>query len=188
MVRDFTNRRRFILVTVALLIAGDIALGAYAWQMGSSDQFSAKALARQTEQLKILEADIDRAKAIQKEMPAVQKDCDKFVQMLFPASAGYSSSNADLHAIARSAGVQIQDLDFKQKEDTANGLNLTKIEIAATISGDYASVVRFVNGIQRSSNLYLLDDLHLSGETQNAAANSVLKVALHLQTYFRSAA
>lgn len=188
MAHDFTNRRRFILVAVALLIAADIALGAYAWQMGSSDQFSPRALARQADQLKLLEADIDRAKTIQKAMPAVQKDCDKFVQMLFPASAGYSSSNADLHAIARTAGVQIQDLDFKQKEDPASGLDLTRVDIGATISGDYASVVRFVNGIQRSPNLYLLDNLQLSGETQNAGANSVLKVALHLQTYFRSAA
>lgn len=188
MARDFTNRRRFIIGSLTLLLIADVGLAAYSWQLGSSGQLNPRTLSRQADQLKLLEADIDRAKTIQKEMPAVLRDTDKFVQMLFPASSGYSSASADLHEMAKSAGVQIQDLDFRQKEDPAFGLNLTRVEIAATVSGDYRSVVRFVNNIQRSPNLYLLDDLHLTGDTQNPAANSVVKVALHLQTYFRGGA
>jgi type IV pilus assembly protein PilO len=187
MARDFTNRRRFIITGLALLLTADVALAAYSWQLGSSGQLNPRMLSRQAEQLKLLEADIERAKKIQKDMPAVQKDCDKFVEMLFPAATGYSSSSADLHDMAKTAGVQIQDLDFRQKQDPAFGLNLTRVEIAATVSGDYKSVVHFVNNIQRSPNHYLLDDLHLTGDTQNPAANSVVKVGLHLQTYFRGA-
>lgn len=187
MARDFTKRRRFILAGVALLIAADVALAGYFWQLGSRNEFNPKALSTQAAELKLLEADIERAKAIQREMPAVQKDCDKFVQTLFPASAGYSSSNAQLHEIAKVAGVRIQDLDFKQKEDSAHGLNLTRVEIGATISGDYAGLVRFVNGLQRSKDHYRLEGLNVSGETANVPSASVLKIALQLQTYFRSA-
>jgi type IV pilus assembly protein PilO len=188
MARDFTTRRRLIIAGLSLLIVTDTALAVYSWQLGSREAMSPRVLAREAEELKVLEADIDRAKAIRKEMPAVQRDCDKFAQMLFPASAGYSSSNADLHEIAKNAGVQIQDLDFKQKEDPAFGMKLMKVEIGATVSGEYRNVVHFVNGLQRSQNLYLLGDLHLSGDTQHPEANSVVKVALHLQTYFRGAA
>jgi hypothetical protein len=56
-----------------------------------------------------------------------------------------------------------------------------------TVSGDYASVARFINGLQRSEKFYIVDDLTLS-ESQGRNANGALSVALHLRTYFRQAA
>jgi hypothetical protein len=45
-----------------------------------------------------------------------------------------------------------------------------------------------LNGLQRSASLYAVDSLTLAPETANQAAANVIKVALHLKTYFRTAA
>jgi len=186
MSRDFKLQKRLIVAALALLIAADVALAAYTWQSGSTPRNEKQDLADQTRQLKVLQADVERAKGIQNRMPAIQADCDRFEHTLFSASTGYSSATADLDAIAKKAGAQIQDLSFKQQEISARGL--TNVEITATVSGNYSSVVHFVNGLQRSDNLYILEGLTLGGENQNPGANAQIKVTLHLETYFRTAA
>jgi len=49
-------------------------------------------------------------------------------------------------------------------------------------------VIQFLNGVQRSPNLYAVDALTLATENANQAASGAIKVTLHLKTYFRSAA
>jgi len=180
---DFRLRRRLIIAGVTVLLAADVALAAYSWNMGASRSLSD--LAAQTTQLKISQGDVNRAKEIQASMPAIQADCDKFEHILFPASTGYSSVTSDLDGIAQKAGAVVQDLSFKQTEVAQRGL--TSVEINSTISGNYSSIVRFVNGLQRSSNVYVLDALSLASESAATGASQI-KVTLHLMTYFRTAA
>ena len=185
MASDFTVQKRLILGGLIALIGADIALAAYSWNMTSSPN-DVRQLAAETTQLKISQADVERAKNIQSSMPAIQADCDKFEHMLFPASTGYSSVTSELDGIAQKAGAQVQDLSFKQAEVPQRGL--TSVEITSTVTGNYAAVVHFVNGVQRSEHVYVLDNLSLSSDTQNPSAGSLIKVTLHLQTYFRTAA
>jgi len=183
--RDFHLQKRFITAAVLVLVAADVALAFYSLNMSSTprriEDLNAQAL-----ELKISQSDVDRAKAIKASMPAIQADCDKFERMLFPASTGYSSVTADLDSMAQKAGALVQDISFHQSENAQRGL--TGIEITSTVNGNYSSVVHFVNALQRSPNVYILDSLNLAGDSQNPSASSQIKVTLHLQTYFRSAA
>jgi len=185
MPNDFRLQKRFIIAGLVILVGADVALAAYRWNMGGSSGARAADVARQDLELKLSQADIDRAKKIKDSMPAIQADCDKFERILFPASTGYSSVTADLDGIAQKAGAQVQDLTFKQSDVPQRGL--TSVEIVSVISGTYSSVVHFVNGVQRSPHIYVLDSLALGTETQNLGAGSQIKVTLHLQTYFRTA-
>jgi Tfp pilus assembly protein PilO len=182
---DFRLKKRLIIAGALLLIAADVALAAYSWNMGGL-YAGGRELANRSTQLKISQEDINRAKAIQSRMPAIQADCDKFERMLFPATTGYSSVTSDLDSIAQKAGAQVQDLTFKQAEVPQRGL--TAVEIASSVTGPYSAVVRFVNGLQRSEHVYILGGLSLSSDTQNLGAGSQIKITLHLQTYFRTAA
>jgi hypothetical protein len=183
---DFRLQKRVIIASVAVFIGADVALAAYSLRLGSWPGNQAQDLAAQTRQLKILQADVERARSIQSRMPTVQADCDRFEHMLFAASTGYSSVTSDLDEIARKAGAQMLDLSFKQAEVSDRGL--TAVDVTSIISGNYASIVHFVNGLQRSRNVYILDSLSLGGDTQNFGSVSRIKVTLHLQTYFRTAA
>ena len=58
---------------------------------------------------------------------------------------------------------------------------MVEIEISTVVDGDYASLVRFINGLEHSNNFYVLDNLALA-----AGSAGVLKLNLQLRTYFRS--
>ena len=184
--RDFTMRKRMILGGVILLVVTDVALAAYSWRLSSAPRAPREQLAAETTQHNLLKADIKRAQDIRENIPAIQKDCDQFEQSLFPASSGYSSIRSELGATAKKNGIRLDD--FASKETKIANRGMTEVAIDATVSGDYKSVVGFLNGLQRSVNLYQVDSLSLATENANLVSPNVIKVALHLKTYFRTGA
>lgn len=184
--RDFKLERSVILGGLALLLLADVGLAAYSWNLASTSRGTPEDFNRKSKQLELFRADIKRAQEIKNDVPTIGKAWDGF-ELKFPAaSSGYSSVTAELGAIAKSAGVQVESLSFKQKEISTRGL--TEISLDAAVSGDYTNVVRFVNGIQRSDRVYILDALALATQAQGQVPSNVIKVAMHLKTYFRTAA
>ena len=183
--RDFTLRKRIILSGMIVLVLADVALAAYTWELSSAPH-APQQIAVETKQHDLLKADIRRAQDIRNNIPAIQKDCERFEQSLFPASSGYSAVRSELGATARKSGVHLEALAFKPTEIANRGM--TEVLIDATVDGDYKSVIGFLNGLQRSANLYAVDALTLGSENSNQVSSNVIKVALHLRTYFRTAA
>lgn len=181
-----TTRRRVILTGLGLLIAADIALGVYNWRLASAPYSSPKQLDAMSIQLEALRAGIQSAQKIKDGMPHAKEDCQKFEQSLPPESIGSSSMAAELDDIAKKAGLRIEGFSFKPKQLPEH--SLTEESIEATISGDYPSVSRFVNALQRSHKFYIMDGLALSADSQTQKASGLLKVAVHLRTYFRMSA
>ncbi len=184
MQQDFTMRRRIILAGMGLLIAADLGLAFYSWQLASAPHTPKQELDSGRLQLKVLKADIERARGIRDRIPAVQKECDQFEQALLPASTASSGVAADLGAIAKKAGLQIVAVTFKQTDIAKR--HMSEVAIDATVNGEYGSVVRFVNGLQRSNSLYVLDGLTLASETRNNGASGAIRVSLHVRTFFRT--
>ena len=185
MQRDFTFRKRLILSVLGVLLAGDVALGVYSWQLASTPRTPDKEFERQKMQLKLLKGDIDRAQSIRNDMPNIKKDCDKFEQSLPAESNSSSSLSSEFDELAKRSGLQIVTLGAKQKQVPNRGL--AEVAIDATVSGNYESVVKFVNGLQRSQRFYILDGLALGSDNQNPKTGGPLRVAVHLRTYFREA-
>jgi len=184
--RDFTVRKRTILGGLALFIVADVALAAYSLQLSSAPRTPEKVFKQQELMLKVRQADIKDAQKIRSDMPKTQQECDKFEASLFPASSGYSSITAELDGIAKKAGIRLEDVTFKQTQIANRGL--TEVGIDVTVTGNYKSVIAFLNGVQRSANVYQVDSLALAGENANLAPANAIKVALHLKTYLRTAA
>ena len=186
MKRDPRILKWVVMGALALLVLVDVALAAYSYQLASAPRTPQEELATQTRQLEVLKADTKRAEQIRQATPAIQKDCDKFEKSLLPETTGYSAVSSELDNIAKKAGATIEDRGFKKKEIPNRGVDEIAIEI--TVNGEYQSVVKFLNGLQRSENLYSVDGLALASEQQNpgAAANGPIKVSLHMRTYFRA--
>jgi Tfp pilus assembly protein PilO len=185
MKRDVKLQKRLVIGALVLLVLADAALAAYSWELSSAPHTPQQELALQNKQLEVLRADIKRGEAIRQLTPAIQRDCERFELSLLPAGSGYSSVSAELDAVAKKAGAQIENSEFKQKE-IANR-HMQEVAIDLTLNGEYTSVVRFLNGLQRSQNLYEVDGLALASDTQNQGANGPIKVTVHMKTYFRAA-
>ena len=185
MPRDFTTRKRLILGGVILLVAADIGLAAYSWQLSSSPHAPEEQFRLESKQRDLLRADIKRAQDIRDSIPAIQKDCDHFEQSLFPASSGYSAVKSEIDGMAGKSGIRLDDRSYKQTLIADRGM--TEVDVDATVSGDYRSIVTFLNALQRSPNLYAVESLAAGSENVNQASANLIKVTMHLKTYFRTA-
>jgi hypothetical protein len=184
MERNFKVWKRLILTGLTLLLGADLALLAYSWRMSLTPQTPKKEVSAEVQQLEVLRADIRRAEEIKQKMPSTQQDCDKFEHALRPASSGYSAVTAELGTIAAKSALHLDALTFKQ--NPIPNRNLEVVDMDATVNGDYASVVRFLNGLQRSDSVYAVDAITVTGDSQSHSGNGPVRVLLHMKTYFRT--
>jgi Tfp pilus assembly protein PilO len=186
MIRDVKLQKRLVIGALGLLVLADVALATYSYHLSSAPRTPQQELAIQNKQLEVLRADIKRGEAIRQLTPSIQKDCDRFERSLLPINTGYSSVSAELDGIAKKAGAQIENRDFKQKEIPNRGVE--EVDMDVTLNGQYTNVVKFLNGLQRSQNLYAVDGLALaSSESPSQGPNGVIRVSVHMKTYFRVA-
>ena len=186
MARDFSTRKRAILGGVICLVVADLALAGYSYQLASQPLTTGPVFVRQEDYLKKLKASVARAEQIREDMPNTQYDCERFERMLLPASSGYSSVSSELSAIAKKSGVNVQGVGFKPTPVPERGL--AEVVMESTIEGDYKNVILFLNGLQRSANIYEVESLALAPQKDNKGPANVIKVGLHLKTYFRAGA
>jgi type IV pilus assembly protein PilO len=183
---DFQRKKTVIFGTLAILVVGDIAMATYSIRMASSTVSPQQEIAKQTALLKLLAADVKRAHEIQEAMPTTKADCERFENSLPPAGSGYSVISAEMEDVGRKAGLQIASLSFHPKELGSNGI--TEVVLDASVSGNYKSVVEFLNGLQRSKNHYIVDDLSLANDRAQGGSSSDVRVDLHLRSYFKAMA
>jgi Tfp pilus assembly protein PilO len=181
--RDFKLERRTILFGVVLLVAADVALAVYSWKFASAPH-PQQDLAILTRNRELLRADILRAQDIRHKIPAIQRDCDEFERSLYPASTGYSSVSAELSAIAGKSGLQLDSRN--QRQNDLKGRGLTEVDIEANVIGSYAGVVHFLNGLQRSGQVYAVEGLTAKSETNQQGGRGQVRVTMHIKTYFRT--
>jgi Tfp pilus assembly protein PilO len=179
--RPMEKVKRWVRNVVAALLAADVLLLGVVWYYAiEHPEAEKRSLERLRQENKKLGADVRRATTFREELPDVQKNCESFLRdTLLVSSSGYSSIVADLGKIAADAGLPPGAIGFKQKPADKQGI--IEVEVTATEDGPYVSLVKFVNGLERSKNLYLLDSMSL-----NSGHDRGIRLNLVLRTYFRS--
>jgi len=168
-------------IVLIALLAVDVGLGVFLWR---ASQAGPEKMAVERDRLtllsKQLKADVERCEEIRSSMATAGIDADSFYRQTFlDRATGYSSIETDLNSIASSAGLRASGVTFKEKEIEDRGV--TEVSMTTSVEGDYASIIKFINGLERSKNFYLLNSLHLASETQGG-----IKLDLQMRTYFRS--
>jgi len=179
---DFKLERRAIVFGLVLLVCADVALAVYSWNL-SAGRHPQDELAILTRNRDLLRADITRAQDIRQKIPAIQQDCDRFEESLYPASKGYSSVSSELDTLANKSGLSVESSGFRQTE--IKGRELEQVEIDAIVEGSYSQVVRLLNGLQRSPNVYAVEALEAKGDSAPGGQGRV-RVSMHIKTYFRN--
>lgn len=173
--------KRWIQVGVGLILLADVALVVALWQTTREDRGDMTAQrSRLVAEAKLLRADVARGERIRASLPQAGKECDAFYRQSFlDATTGYSQVEADLDSIAQKAGVKTTGFAFKQKDVKERGV--TQISITTNVAADYPQIIQFINGLERSKNFYLLDNLQLG-----SAAPGAIRLQLALHTFFRT--
>lgn len=182
MIAALHNWKRVVWAALVVLLLADAALLYQKWRSGGD---GSRAMQEQRDELraqeKLLGADVRRVRAIRDRLPEVRQQCDEFfAQQFLQAKGGYSIVVADLSNIAEKAGLEATSVTFKER--ALDKRDVTEVAISAAVEGSYSNLVKFINGIERSENFYLLDSLSLT-----SAAGGEIKLTLALRTYFRAA-
>ena len=182
---NFKIQKLAIIAGLVLLFGLDGVLAYHNANMSSEDANPEQALKLQARQVSLVKADVDRATKIKARAPEIQKFFEQFETTLPPAGKGYSVISEEFDDIAKDTHAAVQDLKFRQKE--IGGRNVDEVEIEATLSGEYGSIVKFLNRLQRSKNTYIVDSLGLDTENTpgSQAPPGTVKVSLHMRSYFR---
>lgn len=174
--------KRWILRGLFVLVVLDAALAVYVWRTAASHpQTEREAFEKLRDRRRQYGDDVRRAELIEARLPEVERECNRFFDAQFlSTSTGYSSVVEDLGSIAKQAGLPPSTIGFKQREVEKRGV--VEVEVNASVEGEYPALVRFINGLERSEHLYLLDSLSLTtGQEKRVKLNLLMK------TYFRAA-
>jgi Tfp pilus assembly protein PilO len=183
--RDFALQRKLIIGGLALLLLADGAFAYFIVRLSGSRDQRQQALTMQARQVALVRADVKRATDIRQKTPEILKNLDDFENSLLPINKGYSVVTQETDQYAKESHVILDDVKFHEKE-VAGQHNLTELTIEVAISGDYNGVVQFLNCLQRSKSVYIVDGLEVG--TQNGQGPvGALRINLHLRTYFRKA-
>ncbi|HUA00861.1 MAG TPA: GspMb/PilO family protein [Candidatus Aquilonibacter sp.] len=168
-------------IALGLLLLADVTLGVF---LSNASRQGPDALREERSRLalqaKLLRADLRRGEAIRASLPQVGLDCAAFYRESFlDSKTGYSDIESDLGAIAQKSNVRTPSLSFDQKPVKDRGV--TEVSIRTTVDADYPSIVRFINGLERSKNFYLVDGLRLA-----SASTGAIQLQIEMHTYFRT--
>jgi Type II secretion system (T2SS), protein M subtype b len=179
--RAWKSWKLWTAAALALLLVADLALVIFLWRNSQQDAGEMRAdRDRMAIQAKLLRADVERGEKIRASLPQAGAECDAFYRESFlDAATGYSQIEKDLGAIATDAGVRTSGFTFKQTPVKDRGV--TEISITTGVDADYPAIIKFINGLERSKNFYLLDRLELA-----TASATGIRLELELHAFFRT--
>jgi type IV pilus assembly protein PilO len=185
---DFKFKKRLVIGFLVLLLLADAGLAYFNMKMAGPRGNRDQDLASQSRKLALVKADVAHASEIRDKIPKTLARFDEIESGLLPASKGYSVITQEMSEYARDTHLIMDEVRFHEKDMT--GRNLTELTVESRVSGDYSGIVHFLNHLQRSKNFYIVDALALetapAGQPGQAPAG-VLRVSLHVRTYFRKA-
>jgi type IV pilus assembly protein PilO len=183
--RNFPLQRNLILAGLALLFVAVATLAYLTVRMSGSREQRQQALAAETLRLKLVTADVNRASEIRKNIPDVLKRLDEFENSLLPSTQGYSVVTKELDEFAQQTHIAKESVKFH--EQSVSGHNLTELGLEVVVDGEYNGIVQYLNKLQRSKTVYIVDGLAVESANTGQGPVGTLKVNLHLRTYFRKA-
>jgi type IV pilus assembly protein PilO len=167
------NRLKIVIATLVLVDAAAVAM--LVTPLAGMRESRQQELRQEWQQLKSREYAPWRG--LDKKLPRAKEQIDEFYQERFPAQE--SEISANLGTVASQSGVRLSGVRYSVKDAPIEGLQ--RVEIAATLSGDYLQLVRFVNALERNKLFFLVDGVELG-----SAQNGIVGLQIRIETYLRS--
>jgi len=115
-----------------------------------------------------------------KKIAASRESINDFYSNRLPAT--YSEISESLGKTAAENHVTLASVKYEQKPTGIAGL--TNIPMTLSLTGDYVSLMRFINALERDKKFFVLDKVVI-GDT---GANNQLRVDVQLETFLRNPA
>jgi len=133
-------------------------------------------------QAKRLEAEVAPLRGLPEKLVKTRTDIATFYKDRFPER--FSAIPEALGELATEHDVRLSDVKYETAETNLPGIR--EVTMEASLSGDYADVVSFINGLERSKVFLLIDAITL--DEAGAAAGGGVRLQITLLSVLRSGA
>jgi type IV pilus assembly protein PilO len=123
--------------------------------------------------------EVEPLRGLDNKIPIARKQIEDFYAQRLPAQD--SAISANLGKLAQQTGVRIGGIKYTRKDPEPVGVR--RLEIEADLAGDYLTLVRFINALERDQMFFLVNSVGLGGEQ-----GGVVRLQLKLETYLKTGA
>jgi hypothetical protein len=161
-----------ILLIVAVVLAIRLGLDWTAMNSRSNQIFAGKQV-----ELKALQLETAPLRGIDQRVDDTREQMVNFEQKRIPPN--YSSIDARVGELQVASGVHLSRVQYTQGKP---GTGLTEISLDAGISGDYPSIMHFVNSLERDPTFFVIRAMSFTGQR-----GGLVNLRLQLSTWLRPA-
>lgn len=177
---DLRQTRKSMKTAMAILVAVDVATLAVLFSplVGSTDS-RRQELNQLWSELQIKTRQVEPLQNLDKKVVTANQQITDFYKRRFPAQD--SQIATQFGKLAAANGVTIEQAHYKVLEEGAG--RLRPVEMEAALSGNYVSLAKFINALERDDMFFLVSDITLAGEQKGP-----IKLQMKLETYLKAGA
>ena len=150
-----------------------------AWRAQSS--YGADALARQTAAMQLADSQARPLQGLDTKLATATSESNLFYERRLPYA--FSQILSELGSLTKRTGVKLSRTQYAEA-GVLDGQRaaLTEVRMDASLSGDYRSLVQFVNAVERDKMFFVIGAVTLNGQQSGTVG-----LRLHLTSYLRPA-
>jgi type IV pilus assembly protein PilO len=161
---------------VALLLILNLVLGVRLFLAWSTLRAAGpEQLQQQQITYRALQLEMSPLRGLPQKVDLSRTQADAFYGARFPSE--YSTISATINDLATKNSVRLTNLAYTPRPALAG---LAELRLDASLSGEYAPLMHFINGLERSKTFFLISGLTLTGQ-QGGLVNLRLRLITYLQ-------
>ena len=178
---SFQNPASVARLVIGVLVALNLAAAYFVMRPpgGSPEQLRAE-VTDLSNRLRQRRAVLDRTRVLVSKIQAGRQQGDQFLSQYFlPNGKAYSIVYSELLELAKEAQMKPKESTYEMEAIEGSDV-LSTMTISQNIEGTYQQLIHFINALDRSSRLLVVESLQATPQS-----TGVLNVQLTLQTYVR---
>lgn len=170
------TRNWLIAVLLALLILDAAVLAFLFSPFTQNSAAREQALAQAQNDLGIKSKEAEPLRGMDEKLKKTESDLDAFYHNRMPARD--SAVATELGKLAQANRVQLANEKYEEKESELPGI--TRVNISASLDGEYLNIVKFIGALEKDKMFFILDGINLTGQQGGA-----VKLDLKLETFLK---
>lgn len=174
---DLRQTRKKITTALVVMAALDVlALAVYFSPLVGSTETRRQTINRLQAELTLKTKQVAPLRDLHGKVQLANREIAEFYKKRIPQQD--SQIPAEFGKLANQNGVAIEQAKYKLSENTLG--NLQPVELEADLSGNYSSLARFINALERDDMFFIINSITLGGEQQGP-----VKLNLKLEAFLR---
>ena|SRR5581483_2049882 len=176
---DLRQTRKHLTIALAAMAGVDLlAAAVYFSPLVGSAETRRQELNRLQTELTLKTRQVAPLKDLPKKVVLANQQISEFYKSRFPAQNSQIAS--ELGKLAAANGVRIQQERYKSLDNAPTVSGLEPQELDADLAGNYASLAKFINAVERDDMFFIIDSVTLGNDPQGP-----VKLTLRMETYLK---